>query len=773
LKAQQYLRFVLTLLLLLPAPLAYAGTVTGQIQLASSGKGLANGTLTFTLSQAAVVSGTASIVTSPVSCYTDASGNVVGLPNPLTSPSLSPNSGSGSLPPRTYFVRYTWANTSGETVGSGEAVLTTTQNGTLIVQVPANPPANATQWKIYIGTASGGETLQATQTAPFTSYSQSVALVAGTALPAANTTVCSLRFNDELQPSYTAYTVTLITSTGANIPGFPQKWYLSGGAAGTVNVGQGSPLYNGTVVYPQPIISNPAQSSMQSLNGPLNMNGFAIINTALSFTNGLILPEAAAPPGSLGNDILYADQTAHRLKMINNNTTADLVIGANTADTLTQKNYQAVDGSAAAPSYSFGNATGTGLYNVSGTLAIATGGILRAFVNANMNLGADSAGYLLGAAQDTGIWRCAAASFCFGNGTAGSFSGIVKATTINAATGFQVNGTALAAANLSDGNSGTGAIAHVNGPAFGTATFSDVIFVSGNASLPTAAGGNCYWAGGYASPVAGRLICGDGTGWEFRIAKRSASTTTDLFNFFDSGIFNTANGYRLANAAPAGHTLRGNGTNYVDAQLAAGDLSDGVTGTGAIVKANSPTNVTLDAEGTGNNITIPVKLWFPAGGCQNATASGFWDWSTTNFPAAVCVTGTNIVKGVLRYTAQNQAAMFHYQVPADIKASGTVDIVLVWTTSTASGTAQFQVLSACTTEGATATDDPALTSLWAPASFTASATGSAINSGSVTGIAEPCTAGQIQHIQLKRVDAAGTALNADVIGIELTLRRTM
>jgi len=255
---------------------AYAGTVTGQIQTASSGKGVANGTLTFTLSQPAVVSGTATVVTSPVNCYTDVAGNVVGLPNPQSAPVLSSNSGSGTLPAGSYYVRYTWANSSGETVSSTEAVRATTVTGTLIVQSPANPPVNATQWKIYISTTPGSETLQTTQAAPFTNYSQSTPLSAGAAMPAANTSVCNLRFNDELQPTYTGYNVTLATASGATVPGFPEKWYLSGGSAGTVNVGAGLPLYNGVVVYPQPVLTTPTNNAQQSISGPLNLNGFKL-----------------------------------------------------------------------------------------------------------------------------------------------------------------------------------------------------------------------------------------------------------------------------------------------------------------------------------------------------------------------------------------------------------------------------------------------------------------------------------------------------------------
>jgi hypothetical protein len=259
----------------------YAGTVTGQIQFASSGRGVPNGTLTFNLTQAAIVAGQGTVVTSGVNCYTDALGNIVGLPNPLTAPSLSSN-GSGSLPAGNYFVRTTWANSSGESVASPERSIVTTLAGALVVQVPANPPANATQWKIYVSTATGTETLQSTQAAPFVTYSQSTALVSGAALPAANTSTCSLRFNDELQPSYTGYNVTFTTTSGASIPGFPQKWYLAGG---TVNVSNGTPLYSGTVVYPQAVLTMPAGNALQSISGPLSLGGFKL---STSNVNGFV-----------------------------------------------------------------------------------------------------------------------------------------------------------------------------------------------------------------------------------------------------------------------------------------------------------------------------------------------------------------------------------------------------------------------------------------------------------------------------------------------------
>jgi len=182
------------------------------------------------------------------------------------------------------------------------------------------------------------------------------------------------------------------------------------------------------------------------------------------------------------------------------------------------------------------------------------------------------------------------------------------------------------------------------------------------------------------------------------------------------------------------------------------------------------TNKTIDAEATGNSITHPVKLWYQSAGCQNNAPTGYWDMGASSIPVAVCVNGANVIKGLLRYTANGQAAQVHYEMPGDTKAGGTLDINLVWTTGTVSGTVQWAVDSACTSIGSI--DDPAWSALWAPATSTASATANAMNSASVTGLTAPCSAGQIMQLRLRRVDTTGTATNADVFGMEITYRRT-
>lgn len=63
------------------------------------------------------------------------------------------------------------------------------------------------------------------------------------------------------------------------------------------------------------------------------------------------------------------------------------------------------------------------------------------------------------------------------------------------------------------------------------------------------------------------------------------------------GVINANIGFKVAGGATSTHVLRGNGTNFVDAALAAADLSNGVTGSGAVVLAGSPAITTPSLQG--------------------------------------------------------------------------------------------------------------------------------------------------------------------------------
>lgn len=268
---------------------SFAGTVTGQVQNAAAGP-VRNGTFSFTLTAPATVAGTATVVTSSVPCYTDGNGNVAGEPDPLLAPVLSVNLASGTLPAATYFVKIWYFDGTGNSFVSPEASISLVSIGTLNVLSPVKQPLNASGYRVGISTVSGSETIQGSVTGvpgAWGNFSQSVPLtVPAAAAPVSNTTVCTLRFNDELTPSFTCYDVGLTSSTGGNIPGYPAYWYLNGGSAGTINVGSGTPQSNVCqgqgVVYPQAIVTLPPFNGQQTINGPLNLNGFALNNAVIN-----------------------------------------------------------------------------------------------------------------------------------------------------------------------------------------------------------------------------------------------------------------------------------------------------------------------------------------------------------------------------------------------------------------------------------------------------------------------------------------------------------
>jgi hypothetical protein len=264
------------LLLILAASTAYAGTVTGTLQ-GPSGLPIKNGTLSFNLSQAGLIVGTGSVVPVTASCYTSTNGAVVGLPNPTAQVTSSINYGSGSLPGGIYYVETTFYSSGQETLPSPELRIQLTSSGTLTIGPQASFPSNATGMRVYIGTASGAETLQGSTTSSTAQYSQSTPLISGAAPPATNTSICSIAFNDTIIP-YSGYSVSLTSSTGNAYPGWPQTWQLNGGSSGTINISAGAPLWNGVVIYPQPIFAQPLNNGPQSISGPLNFTGFNVVN---------------------------------------------------------------------------------------------------------------------------------------------------------------------------------------------------------------------------------------------------------------------------------------------------------------------------------------------------------------------------------------------------------------------------------------------------------------------------------------------------------------
>jgi hypothetical protein len=268
---------VLVGLLMAAAP-AFAGTVTGTL-LGPSGLPVKNATLTFNLQQPGLMVGSGSVVPTSASCYTSTDGSVVGVPNPLSLPITSITYGSGTMAAGIYYVVYTFYDDAGNrSLPSPELQVQLTGTGSLIIAPPASFPANAAGITVFVGTVSGQETGQGNTVGPTEVFNQDETPVsAATLLPASNTTICSMAFNDTIIP-YSGYNVSLVSSQGNAYPGWPQVWQLNGGLNGTVNIANGAPLWNGTVIYPQPVMMQPLNHGPQSISGLLDMTGYNIQN---------------------------------------------------------------------------------------------------------------------------------------------------------------------------------------------------------------------------------------------------------------------------------------------------------------------------------------------------------------------------------------------------------------------------------------------------------------------------------------------------------------
>jgi hypothetical protein len=268
------------LILTLSTATAYGGTITGTL-LGPSGLPIKNGTLNFALQQAGLIVGTGAVVPTTARCFTSTDGSVVGVPNPLTMPVTSITYGSGTMAAGIYYVAFTFYDASGyRTLASPELQVQLTGTGSLILSPPATFPANAVGMTAFIGTTSGQETAQGNTVCPTQVFTQNATPVTtATPLPPTNATSCSIAFNDTIIP-YSGYNVSLTSSSGNAYPGWPQAWQLNGGLSGTVNVSNGAPLWNGVVIYPQPIFAQPLNHGPQSISGLVNMTGYPLINVS-------------------------------------------------------------------------------------------------------------------------------------------------------------------------------------------------------------------------------------------------------------------------------------------------------------------------------------------------------------------------------------------------------------------------------------------------------------------------------------------------------------
>lgn len=185
------------------------------------------------------------------------------------------------------------------------------------------------------------------------------------------------------------------------------------------------------------------------------------------------------------------------------------------------------------------------------------------------------------------------------------------------------------------------------------------------------------------------------------------------------------------------------------------------------------TNKTYDAEGTGNVLTIPRRIWFPAAGCNNATAGNIWDLPASNPAVAACKTGTNTQMGVLDFAdGSNLSAQITYALPSTW--TGTVDANIKWLSSGTTGNVVWQLSTICVADAET--DDPAFNTA---STVTDATKGTTLqtNDAAITGVtATGCAAGELMHLKIQRDSAHASdtlAATARLIGVELVIRESL
>jgi hypothetical protein len=186
------------------------------------------------------------------------------------------------------------------------------------------------------------------------------------------------------------------------------------------------------------------------------------------------------------------------------------------------------------------------------------------------------------------------------------------------------------------------------------------------------------------------------------------------------------------------------------------------------------TNKTIDAEGTGNVITSPLFLSFPAANCQGVTAFSGFAFPVSNPPTAACVAGTNTIYGVLQFPDSDgdYSTQTSFRLASDW--SGTIDIDFFWRTSETTGDVVWQFQTAFAADGETG--DPSYNTAQS-ITDTAKGTANQWNNATLNGVTlTGGSPGEQMFLRVfrNRTHASDTLVGVpELITVRLKLRRTM
>lgn len=175
------------------------------------------------------------------------------------------------------------------------------------------------------------------------------------------------------------------------------------------------------------------------------------------------------------------------------------------------------------------------------------------------------------------------------------------------------------------------------------------------------------------------------------------------------------------------------------------------------------TNVTLNAESTGNTITIQEETWFDLVACQESTAQHIWNTITATFPAAACDTGSNTQKGYASFDATtDEAIQMDWVLPTGF--TGAIDVHFIWKAAATSGAVGWCAQLIRVADGSTS--DPAFPAQASGNCVSDTAKGTTLqeNRANITGVTcSSCAAGDHVYVRVSR-DANGGAVTDDMTG---------
>ena len=234
----------------------------------------------------------------------------------------------------------------------------------------------------------------------------------------------------------------------------------------------------------------------------------------------------------------------------------------------------------------------------------------------------------------------------------------------------------------------------------------------------------------------------------------AGTTNVTTLGTISTGTWNgSVIGTAYGGAGTANGILKANGSGTVSAASA---------GTDYVSPSSSETltNKTVDAEGTGNAITLPYNIEFIAAGVNAGTAAPMLDIPSSNGAAAAAITsGTNTLYAVLDFdAATDESAQGSFQLPTGW--TGNVDVDLDWMSAATSGNVIWAVQCACV--AASESSDPS----WNTAGTVTDAaigTTNQRNTATISALTTTgCAAGERMHFKVYRdADAGGDTMTGD------------